>query len=90
MVTHDRIRLIGPLRESPAPAGLFYGCFRWILVWVRVAGMLKAISPESLDAGAQEHPATPSLVELQRTTADRCMNPRTVWLEYRCPGASIS
>ena len=28
MTVHDRIRLTGVLRESPAPAGLFYGPVR--------------------------------------------------------------
>jgi hypothetical protein len=53
MAAHDRIRLIDLLRKSPAPAGLFYGVSRWILVWIGVAGFSEAISLESLGAGVR-------------------------------------
>src|SRR5512133_522204 len=43
MVTLDRIRLTGLLRESPAPVGLFYRTFRYGLVTVW-SGSLSAVS----------------------------------------------
>ncbi len=35
MTAHDKIRLTGLLRKSPASAGLFYGPFRWGIVTLR-------------------------------------------------------